>query len=568
MMSHLYIEGKPTLVYSDSGTGPGDTFPISAGAHLLLVYVDDANKEWIIRGGREGYDDEPYGHLDLQIDQELMFSKDLYQIIDGQMETNATRGRREIDLEGRNPDDIWQVLIEHANNIQNNHYAYDPTGSASPDGLAYNSNGVVSNLLSLIGIDVSLYQPIISGVQIGGYYGQDTKFVFQHDISGTQNNDYVFSDDTQTRFLMDDYTSDRGFDTVSFANLKHSISVDLGNGIVSNGDVIQGVDRIIGTDFADRFDAPEGTYQQSGTENIIITAGGGNDRIDVRGNSMTVYGDSGDDSIHVNGYLGEINQIGSPGGLYPGYYPGFPTPAPVIPNYIVHGGDDYDRMILNESVGGRGQTVTIESGSGTIGSLMYDGIEELVFDAMFIDINGGSNADIIRGGTVSSTIHGKGGNDVIYSRGSARDYIFGDDGNDFLYGDNGDEIHGGSGNDTINAGDDIGQAYLYGDSGSDKIYGGRGNDVIYGGSGNDTIYGGDGEDYFNLNSSEGSLVSVTNQGSFFEVTTSITTGYEQDSSGNWIATRVFETDKVYDCEYLFVDGRGWELTPEFLYPNF
>lgn len=569
-MPAIYIEGKLTKEFSES-TDESDPGGIAVAGHLLLIFKDDLGREYVIRGGPSAQEgDEGFGKLVIQKDVELQFSNDSYKVVNGVVvETPESRGRMQIDLGGRDATAIWAILDQHAQNIHDHAYDYVPNGNYATGSVGYNSNGVIGNLLSLVGIDVANYLPDMAGVNVAGYASHDTKFAFEHTITGTSSNDILFSDDTLTRFILDGQGSPGGQDTVSFERLNHAIGINLHTGSVSNGDVIAGVDQIIGTRFADRFDGPT-TFQQTGTGTVTIHGGGGDDQIEVLGTSMIAFGDGDNDTFHIGGYLGNLSSGAMPGPYYPGM-PGSPYPpsgggSSSNPTYVVHGGDGYDRIIFNSSVGGQYQTVNAGSGTGTVGLLNYDGIEDIVFDASFINVNGGGDADTIRGGLVLSTIRGGNGADILYARGSARDYLYGDEGADRLYGNGGDEIHGGSGNDLIYAGGGAGQSFLYGDDGNDSIFGGDGNDVIYGGRGNDIIYGGDGDDIVNYTYSDGSLVSITNHGSYFEVVMGISGGWTQDANGMWNPVMTYETDLVYGCETLLVNGNGWPLTPDFAYP--
>ncbi len=77
--------------------------------------------------------------------------------------------------------------------------------------------------------------------------------------------------------------------------------------------------------------------------------------------------------------------------------------------------------------------------------------------------------------------------DIEHLHGSAHD--------DTLAGDSRDNtLLGRGGHDTLYGGAGGGDDTLYGEAGDDKLYGGRGDDTLYGNAGNDTLVGGPGDD--------------------------------------------------------------------------
>ncbi|WP_138942246.1 choice-of-anchor K domain-containing protein [Vibrio rotiferianus] len=96
---------------------------------------------------------------------------------------------------------------------------------------------------------------------------------------------------------------------------------------------------------------------------------------------------------------------------------------------------------------------------------------------------------------VTDTVNLGSGDDVVTSQGGNL-AAYGGDGNDTIWGsDNGsDGIRGGNDDDTLygRGGDD----YLLGEAGEDTISGGSGNDILVGGLGNDILIGDDGADIF------------------------------------------------------------------------
>jgi len=101
--------------------------------------------------------------------------------------------------------------------------------------------------------------------------------------------------------------------TISIVGSSEGVNVDLQTNEVSGGDAegdsITGFESVKGSEYSDNLSGTEGTNYMRGE--------GGDDYIDARGGSDVIYGGSGDDTI-----------------------------LPGAGNDYVHGGDDYDTVIL------------------------------------------------------------------------------------------------------------------------------------------------------------------------------------------------------------------------------
>lgn len=106
-------------------------------------------------------------------------------------------------------------------------------------------------------------------------------------------------------------------------------------------------------------------------------------------------------------------------------------------------------------------------------------------------LNEGSN-DKISTMSGADVVYGGGGNDEI-ALGAGDDYATGGFGNDTIGGESGnDRIYGSEGNDVISgdAGDDL----LVGNAGNDRLFGRTGRDVVIGGTGADEVSGQEDQD--------------------------------------------------------------------------
>jgi Ca2+-binding RTX toxin-like protein len=139
----------------------------------------------------------------------------------------------------------------------------------------------------------------------------------------------------------------------------------------------------------------------------------------------------------------------------------------LVTRIIVNGGNEADRLAVDESARELGIAVEMNGGIGD--------------DTLL----GGSGDDMLQGGVDDDSIMGNGGNDRLFGfRGE--DLLLGGDGDDFAKGSAGDDtVSGGDGNDR-----------LWGNLGDDSVSGDAGNDTFYGGPDADAMFGGDGDDTF------------------------------------------------------------------------
>jgi Ca2+-binding RTX toxin-like protein len=130
----------------------------------------------------------------------------------------------------------------------------------------------------------------------------------------------------------------------------------------------------------------------------------------------------------------------------------------------------------DDTIAGGGYNDTIQGGDGADSLTGGAGTDNMTGDAGDDNMQGGAGADTVNGGTGNDYIAGDAGADTIYG-GTGNDTILGGADADSIFGDAGnDSILGGTGNDTIQGG-----------AGDDTINAGEGNDSVTGGTGNDTF---------------------------------------------------------------------------------
>lgn len=232
-----------------------------------------------------------------------------------------------------------------------------------------------------------------------------------------------------------------------------------------------------GTSNVPILNAPPSGLTHSGLSGIEITAGDGDDRIEIAlgiTRSATINGGVGVDSI-----------LGGKG-------------ADSITTGSDALGDFADGRDGNDTLFGSIGNDTLLGGKGNDVINASDGVNVVDGGEGNDSIIGGSGSENLKGGKGRDTIIGLDGNDLIYGSGLEIDT---DKDGDNLQGGAGDDyIDGGLGNDTIDAGVgsdlvEAGNGHDWVKAGPDTVPGGVSDaDVIYGGAGNDTLYGGWGND--------------------------------------------------------------------------
>ncbi|CUW39588.1 protein of unknown function (RTX toxins and related Ca2+-binding proteins 343-2320) [Magnetospirillum sp. XM-1] len=265
----------------------------------------------------------------------------------------------------------------------------------------------------------------------------------------------------------DTLTGGTGNDTASYAGATAALSVDLetgtGSGGDAAGDVLSGIENIIGGNLAD-------VLTGDGAANVL-DGGAGND---------TLTGGAGDDLLR-----------GGAGAD------------------VLAGGDGNDTASWSSSTAA--VSANLSAGTGTLGDALGDvlsGIENLTGGSGADILTGDGGANILTGGTGNDTLDGGNGNDLL-AGGAGADKLTGGTGTDTAdysastaavtvnlttgtgtVGDASGDVLSGIENLTGGAGADI----LSGDAGVNVIDGGAGNDTLSGGAGGDTLIGGAGTD--------------------------------------------------------------------------
>jgi hypothetical protein len=106
--------------------------------------------------------------------------------------TLQQRHHTPLDLGGRNPEDVWTIMVQHALNIDAAHLPYSIDLYRQLPGGDLNSNSVVASVLHSVGIDWSTHYPVGIGPSQVPLYGQLQYMNVNDTLHGTAHADLVF----------------------------------------------------------------------------------------------------------------------------------------------------------------------------------------------------------------------------------------------------------------------------------------------------------------------------------------------------------------------------------------
>ena len=291
-----------------------------------------------------------------------------------------------------------------------------------------------------------------------------------------------------------------GSDTASYATAVAAVTVDLsdtsgginaleGDGI---GDVLSGVENVIGSDFNDTL---------TGDGGINILAGGaGDDTLHGLGGTDYLQGEAGNDRL-FGGRGADILNGGGDNDLLNGFTEGGKAEDDVDADTAEYEGAPGGVTV---NLGGSADQDTVNAGLDTLINIEnltgseFDDV--LTGDAENNRILGGYGNDILQGAGGSDTLEGEEGIDAASYAGDpggvsvdldAGTAVDGFGSEDWLLGI--ENLIGSANDDTLRG--NIEANYLYGLAGNDQLYGDAGDDVLEGGVGADALDGGEGNDY-------------------------------------------------------------------------
>lgn len=170
-------------------------------------------------------------------------------------DTPEERHRTVLDIGSRDAEDVWQIMVQHAANIDKADLRYSYDIFRELPGYDLNSNSVVASVLHSAGLDLSTSLPVGVTRSEAPLYGQLQYMNVDDALFGTDRNDWILGG------VGDDRLYGRG-----------------------------GNDRLYGEDGNDRL--------HGSNENDRLSGGDDNDNLDGRAGNDTVYGGTGNDRLY------------------------------------------------------------------------------------------------------------------------------------------------------------------------------------------------------------------------------------------------------------------------------
>ncbi len=304
--------------------------------HLYLVFVDDNDSEFVIRGGPIG-ESRVNAKLGMEIGVPITESAD-----DRPVEDRADFGSRVIDLGGRDANDVWEQLKKSAQQIDDASLRYIS--------FSQNSNSTVGAMLKDVGIFYGDVLPNVPGIDIYVAVSNLLNFEYERHISIEQASDGP--DFLLGAKLEDRIYSGAGDDVIFGGDSHDKLFGGAGDDIVMGGygpDVIRGQegnDLIFAAQYSDI----------GGGQNDFGDTSSSSDTFGNRGNDILVADNSG---LSLNGGANHDLLVGGTG------------------DDILNGGGGRDYIIT----GGGADEVRGGKGNDWINALAADSDAIVFFDA-------------------------------------------------------------------------------------------------------------------------------------------------------------------------------------------
>jgi hypothetical protein len=169
-MSRILIEATPFEIF-DRDTD---------FRHLYLVFQDDQGVETVITAAPDENGPIDFGNIEVSAGG-LLEDSDVARGND----TPGSRGSREIDVGERDPADVWTIMLQQAQNIDDASLDYQPLGD--------NSNTAIKSVLHAVGIDIRDTLP--DGVDRDEAVGLGNDLDFSTTLVGTPGDDIIVGGD-------------------------------------------------------------------------------------------------------------------------------------------------------------------------------------------------------------------------------------------------------------------------------------------------------------------------------------------------------------------------------------
>ena len=258
-----------------------------------------------------------------------------------------------------------------------------------------------------------------------------------------------------------------GFDVLSYELSDAGVTVNLGDGVLTGGyaqgDVIAGIEHVMGSDYRDVLTGDSGPDELYGI--------GGDDELRGNGGDDVLEGGAGSDGLEGGAGVDWLSYAGSDGAVSVRLYDGY-TGRGHAEGDVISGFENLRGSAYADVLAGDGSANRIEGGAGD--------------DQLW----GGSGDDLLEGGAGADQLDGGAGADWLSYAGS--------DGAVSVRLYDGYTGRGHAEGDVISGFENLrGSAYadaLAGDGSANRLEGGAGDDSVRGGSGDDLLEGGAGGD--------------------------------------------------------------------------
>jgi uncharacterized delta-60 repeat protein len=232
------------------------------------------------------------------------------------------------------------------------------------------------------------------------------------------------------------------------------------------------------------------TFAAADVDSFLVTAGPGNDRIDLSAANFAAL---------VNAGFGDDSIVTGDGDDWINCDRGADTVDAGGGKDLVFGDDDADFIFANSGndiVFGEYGDDVISGGDGN--DRLYGGHDRLIESGEYTDpydgddsLSGNAGNDTVDGGLGDDRVAGNGGRDRVFAGSSGSDRVFGGTGGDWLYGQGGgDQLFGEGGNDRLYDDDfAFGSSTLRGGAGNDSFStADEAPDALFGDSGHDIAF--------------------------------------------------------------------------------
>jgi Ca2+-binding RTX toxin-like protein len=196
-------------------------------------------------------------------------------------DTTQERHREVLDLGTRNADDVWQIMVQHANNIEKADLDYSVDIFQRFPGGDLNSNSVVASVLHSVGLNLTTSFPDGVSRSDAPLYGQLQYMNVDDALFGTAARDRIFGG--------------IGNDRINGGGENDRLYGEAGNDRLSGS---SGNDALFGGDGNDILDGGSGNDAlNGGNGNDNLNGSSGIDALKGEGGNDRLYGGSGDDVL-------------------------------------------------------------------------------------------------------------------------------------------------------------------------------------------------------------------------------------------------------------------------------